>query len=313
MTMQLTLDAARHSTEHADDPDHRADCPVCPRVPPVNVPELRGGREYQAKWAGSCASCHKAISVGDPITWFRSGVLTSGSVTFHATCPKRETPRPADAPPELRSLTARWDGRCDGCGGRVREGDRILYAKGVGQFHDRQECRDGERPGQTDLDLSVLPFGTTRYAVPTGKGDEHQFLRVDRLPLLDARNRRPVPEELAATMREHPTEVDRLIREGYVYPHSLRIFVKQQLGDGERRVGVQDRGTTYRGVLADALRAILADPERHARLYGTKLGRCSVCDAELTNAESRALGIGPVCRKRFDGWAPTPDDVLEVD
>jgi hypothetical protein len=44
---------------------------------------------------------------------------------------------------------------------------------------------------------------------------------------------------------------------------------------------------------------IAADPESAMRLYGHELGKCGMCGRTLTNDESRALGIGPVCRTRL--------------
>lgn len=41
--------------------------------------------------------------------------------------------------------------------------------------------------------------------------------------------------------------------------------------------------------------------EAATRLYGLELGVCGVCGRTLTNAESRAGGIGPVCRQNR-GW-----------
>ena len=45
--------------------------------------------------------------------------------------------------------------------------------------------------------------------------------------------------------------------------------------------------------------AACADPEAAARAYGLRFGSCSCCGRTLTNAESRALGIGPICRSKF--------------
>jgi hypothetical protein len=46
-----------------------------------------------------------------------------------------------------------------------------------------------------------------------------------------------------------------------------------------------------------ALEAIVAaGVDASAKLYGTKIGRCYVCNRTLTDELSRSLGIGPVCR-----------------
>lgn len=43
------------------------------------------------------------------------------------------------------------------------------------------------------------------------------------------------------------------------------------------------------------LDAIRSDVRAAMALYGHKIGRCGMCGRTLTDEESRALGIGPVC------------------
>lgn len=45
----------------------------------------------------------------------------------------------------------------------------------------------------------------------------------------------------------------------------------------------------------DAIRRIAADPMAAAALFGHEYKRCGVCGRGLTNDDSRARGIGPVC------------------
>jgi Family of unknown function (DUF6011) len=59
------------------------------------------------------------------------------------------------------------------------------------------------------------------------------------------------------------------------------------------RPGVNQAG------LIEALRAIEADPEAAAVLHGRASGRCSVCSRDLTDPESIARGIGPICAEKF--------------
>lgn len=47
--------------------------------------------------------------------------------------------------------------------------------------------------------------------------------------------------------------------------------------------------------------AVATDPEAAAVAYGKRFGRCACCGAELSNPESVARGIGPICAGRF-GW-----------
>lgn len=236
-------------------------------------------RFFPAHPGRSCANCHQPIAEGTLLAWF------PGGTTFHRTCDFSVTPAPAAAPVEgrvdpdqtlLRSSVAKFHGRCDGCGERIKPGDAIRFARAVGTFHEgHEELADDLTP----VDLTGLPEGTTRYAAE--QDGKLWFLRVDRIPFTDAQG---VPNKYGGN-----------------------TYVKARYGGNEwDRIGQQYVGQPYRGALYDALRAIMADPAGSASRYGLELGRCSVCDRDLTDAESRRLGIGPVCRKAygFDESAP---------
>jgi hypothetical protein len=57
-------------------------------------------------------------------------------------------------------------------------------------------------------------------------------------------------------------------------------------------------GVSLDTVLAD-LQRIEADPEAAAVLHGRASGCCSVCSRDLTDPESIARGIGPICAEKF--------------
>lgn len=80
---------------------------------------------------------------------------------------------------------------------------------------------------------------------------------------------------------------------------------------------VKDRGTKeYLGKVADGrfvcsaagqgrkaeVAEIARDPKAAAIAYGKEYGICSVCGRELSDPESVAAGIGPVCASKY-GWA----------
>jgi len=58
--------------------------------------------------------------------------------------------------------------------------------------------------------------------------------------------------------------------------------------------------TSYRNMAGKAtvLEAIAADVKGAAILFGRELGFCGACGSPLTDAKSRAAGIGPICAKR---------------
>lgn len=59
------------------------------------------------------------------------------------------------------------------------------------------------------------------------------------------------------------------------------------------------------------LDAIAADPREAAARYGQELGTCGVCGRALTDEESRARGIGPVCAGKR-GWLSDGDSLPMV-
>ena len=71
------------------------------------------------------------------------------------------------------------------------------------------------------------------------------------------------------------------------------VFVKQMASDTEYPV----RGAR-RGVVLDA---IAADPQAASLRYGREIGACGVCGRTLTDEDSRARGIGPICADKM-GW-----------
>jgi DNA polymerase-3 subunit epsilon len=68
-------------------------------------------------------------------------------------------------------------------------------------------------------------------------------------------------------------------------------FLKRQAGDEELPVKGAARG--------QIMAAIEKNPKAAAVLYGTELGVCGLCGKALTDPESRAVGIGPVCATKF--------------
>lgn len=79
------------------------------------------------------------------------------------------------------------------------------------------------------------------------------------------------------------------------------VFVKAQASDDFFKTGAQRPGCAYRGGQADLLTRIAADPQAACALYGHEIGVCGICGRTLTDEESRARGVGPVCAGKY-GW-----------
>lgn len=145
------------------------------------------------------------------------------------------------------------------------------------------KANDAPKPErkQTGRDLNALPYGRTCAAVDNDSGGL-TFLLIDR-----------------------PAELDR-----FKQPNRWAgwVFVKQQQGPEEVRLGSQRPGESYSGQWANLIDKVLADPEAAVRRYGTELGVCGICQLPLTNEESRTYGIGPVCRRKLAESAGLEDE-----
>lgn len=73
-----------------------------------------------------------------------------------------------------------------------------------------------------------------------------------------------------------------------------RTFLKIQASDAEYPV----KNPTTK---AQVLTLIAQDPKEAMLRYGRELGHCGHCGRTLTNEESRAAGIGPICSGKM-GW-----------
>lgn len=82
-------------------------------------------------------------------------------------------------------------------------------------------------------------------------------------------------------------------------------FFKLWIGDrGGWRVQMYVSDDLHRVQLSvdtqiDVLRKIAKNPAKAAARFGHEFGHCAICGRGLTNDESRARGIGPVCAERL--------------
>jgi hypothetical protein len=88
--------------------------------------------------------------------------------------------------------------------------------------------------------------------------------------------------------------------------YAAAVFVSEGKGESKRKLGRISGGKFHRSFQCDdateaRILAAAADPKAAAIAYGQRTGSCSVCGRELTNANSRTAGIGPICAEKY-GW-----------
>jgi Family of unknown function (DUF6011) len=139
--------------------------------------------------------------------------------------------------------------------------------------------RDAARP-MVDTSMIEAAFAKARDAASNdGEGLKWLSLRLDTFKFSDA----PATERFSAA-----------------------VFVTEGGGEEKRKLGRISGGKFYRSPACDdptesRILAAIADPKAAAIAYGQRTGSCSVCGRELTNAESRARSMGPICADKF-GW-----------
>lgn len=186
-----------------------------------------------------------------------------------------KVPRTADA---TRVRTNRHPGTCRNCGQHIAaEAGSLLNINGAWVVEHIGECPEAPvvkteveirteqviaQHAETDLDLSGLLPG--RYGIPGSDS---------RLKLSVGHGKGDF--------------------EGWITVSDAAVY-----GMGSE-YGVQMPDSLYRGKVADALQAILADPYGASARYGQLTETCGVCGRALENEESVARGIGPWCMTKF--------------
>lgn len=79
--------------------------------------------------------------------------------------------------------------------------------------------------------------------------------------------------------------------------HAGKFFLRQVIG-GQGPVRVR---MSPEAMVSIARKIMAAGPSEAMLRYGREMGACGACGTELTNDESRALGIGPECRRKGRG------------
>lgn len=80
------------------------------------------------------------------------------------------------------------------------------------------------------------------------------------------------------------------------------LYVKDKWGEYLGKVTPQGDFFRARGVSDDDIQPVYdlaSDPLGTAVKYGRETGSCACCGRDLTDAQSVADGIGPICKKRF--------------
>jgi hypothetical protein len=132
----------------------------------------------------------------------------------------------------------------------------------------------------------------------------------DRLPTMDARLASQTITWLLAQPKKAMSDIETATEPepGYysvTWNGALRFYCVRE-GQGRwagrrflNRFRSDDLDRPTRQEVKDVYAAILANPAEAQKRFADETVCCYVCGRRLTDAESRELGIGPVCRKEI--------------
>lgn len=240
---------------------------------------------------------------------------TTAQATTSAPAPTRtRTARDPRLKPGESKFNCRYKSWCTECRADIAEGTEVAGHKEGKKWKVRHFPSCPERV-TTIVNPEALRKPNVRMITP-GQAKLIADLQVERGVPVN-------PMEDGVTFAEASELISKLIKMPRI-SKKVRIIELHGLREGRYAVPTEDGAdnklafynVTERGVfiqLSDSLHAIpeaveqaviakiLIDPAEAARTYGRELGECGVCGRTLTNDESRAYGIGPVCRNKT-GW-----------
>lgn len=186
------------------------------------------------------------------------------------------------------TITSKFNGRCKACGGAIPAGARIDWTREGGAKHlTVNECAAAR---------AAANARPTAPAVRANGAPIAAFIRAARergLKFPKARFLAPDGHgELLLTLAK-----DTGFNPGAVYVKLNGDYIGKIMADGT--VGGE---LAQRADILATLNVVAENPAEAAKAYGKLTGRCSFCDARLTDDRSGSsveVGYGPICAKRY--------------
>jgi hypothetical protein len=208
---------------------------------------------------------------------------------------------------------------------------RRAVAKVDAQAAKAQEWKDANPAEAAWMESSAPRFEFAKSMLDAlnkyGHLTEKQMSTVQRLTAQDAERQAARAVEQAARAESAPVVSVEAIevafnnaKEAGVKHPKLRLesFVFSPAGENSKNAGaiyVKSKGDgVYLGKVmggrlftsrdctteaAERITAVASDPKQAAIAYGMEFGSCSICARQLTDSDSVARGIGPICAEKY--------------
>lgn len=189
--------------------------------------------------------------------------------------------------PGPKTMASKFPGRCHACSCDFPIGTQIMWVQGAGARHATlDQCNDAKKLQQearaareaANPIINLSPIRDFLVAAQT------RGLKRPKLRVLAEDGRREL--RLSITL-------------GGANPGSLSVVEDEVFAGCVRPDGRTTGNLANRTSLQEYLLRIARDPINAAKEYAALMGRCSFCDAPITDAGSVEVGYGPICAKHW--------------
>lgn len=184
------------------------------------------------------------------------------------------------------TITSKFPGKCDACGGPIKIGDKIEWSRGSKPRHETiNQCAAAKKAMHAHAQIATNPVIINLKPIADfltatiGRGLKSPKLRV--------------------LHTDGKSELRLSITKAGVSPGSIAVTI-----GGTFTGCIRPNGQTTGGVAADEtlqkhLLRVAEDPITAAKEYAALMGLCSFCHKPLTEEGSVEVGYGPVCAKHW--------------
>lgn len=187
------------------------------------------------------------------------------------------------------TITAKFDGRCKDCGGKLAAGTAISWSRDGGARHTSSAQCDAVRAERAAADVAAAQaapvLGSSVSIVAFLAGAKAHGLKFPKARFLAPDGRSEMRLAIAGERSRYQGAINVVIADEFVG----RINVD----------GTASTGLAQRADVVAVLEAVAADPAAAAKAYGALMCRCSFCNLALTDEGSVEVGYGPICAKRW--------------
>lgn len=211
------------------------------------------------------------------------------------------------------TIQSKIESRCTRCHATIAVGTRVDWTRGVGIRHLTQAECNAALAAQPPAPAPVKVTGTHAPIADFINAAKARGLKFPKARFLAPDGQTEMRLSIAGGQSKAPGAVNVVLHPDHNQP---TVWLGRIERDGTVAGRLADASNLLLGMamphVLGELARIAADPADAARRYGALMGRCSFCNARLTDEGSVEVGYGPVCAQKW-GLPHTPKGTLALE